>query len=93
MNSASLLCPPQSTQSAGPVCFLIFGLISIILLASLVAGRRPQCTDGADKQGMYSTRPIHWNIKSAPGRSHVGQTLYVFSVLGALLGGSHPSKD
>ncbi len=31
---------PQSTQSAGPVRFLIFGSISIFLLASLVAGRR-----------------------------------------------------
>jgi hypothetical protein len=32
---------PQSTQSAGPVRFLIFCLTSIFLLASLVAGRRP----------------------------------------------------
>ncbi len=31
----------QSTQSAGPVRFLIFCSISIILLASLVAGRSP----------------------------------------------------
>jgi hypothetical protein len=34
---------------------------------------------------MYSTRPIHWNIKSAPaspGRSRVGPALYVFSLLG-----------
>jgi hypothetical protein len=30
--------PPQSTQSAGPVRFLIFCSISISLLASLVAG-------------------------------------------------------
>ncbi len=34
----------QSTQSAGPVRFLIFCSVSIFLLASLVAGRRPQCT-------------------------------------------------
>jgi hypothetical protein len=32
---------PQSTQSAGPVRFLIFCSISILLLASLVAGRDP----------------------------------------------------
>ncbi len=32
----------QSTQSAGPVRFLIFCSMSIILLASLLAGRRPQ---------------------------------------------------
>jgi hypothetical protein len=33
---------------------------------------------------MYSTIPIHWNIKSAPanpGRSRVGPALYVFSFL------------
>jgi hypothetical protein len=33
---------------------------------------------------MYSTIPIHWNIKSAPaspGRSHVGAAFYVFSFL------------
>jgi hypothetical protein len=38
------LVRPQSTQSAGPVRFLIFCSISFILLA----GRRPQCTAGAD---------------------------------------------
>jgi hypothetical protein len=76
---------PQSTQSDGPVRFLIFCSISISLLASLVASRRPQCNAGADKQGMYSTTSIHWNIKSAsasPGRSRVGPALYVFSLLG-----------
>jgi hypothetical protein len=76
---------PQSNQSAGPVRFLIFCLISIFLLASLVAGRRHQCNAGAVQQGMYSTIPIHWNIKSAPaspGRSHVGPAFYVFSFLG-----------
>ncbi len=34
---------------------------------------------------MYSTIPIHWNIKSAPaspGRSRVGPAFYVFSFLG-----------
>jgi hypothetical protein len=34
---------------------------------------------------MYSTKPIHWNIKVAlasPGRSRVGPALYVFSLLG-----------
>jgi hypothetical protein len=39
---------PQSNQSAGPVRFLIFCSISISLLTSLVAGRRPQCNAGAD---------------------------------------------
>jgi hypothetical protein len=38
----------QSNQSAGPVCFLIFCSISIILLASPVAGRKPQWTAVAD---------------------------------------------
>jgi hypothetical protein len=79
-------CTPQSNQSAGPVRFLIFCSISIFLLASLVAGRRHQCNAGAVQQGMYSTRPIHWNIKSAPaspGRSRVGPAFYVFSFLGA----------
>jgi hypothetical protein len=79
------LSQTQSTQSYGPVSFLIFCTISIFLLASLVAGRKPQCTAGADQQGMYSTIPIHWNIKSAPaspGRSRVGPAFYVFSFLG-----------
>ncbi len=77
----------QSNQSAGPVRFLIFCSISIFLLASLVAGRRHQCNAGAVQQGMYSTIPIHWNIKSAPaspGRSRVGPAFYVFSFLGCL---------
>jgi hypothetical protein len=33
---------------------------------------------------MYSTIPIHWNIKSAPaslGRSRAGPALYIFSLL------------
>jgi hypothetical protein len=36
------------------------------------------------RECMYSTIPIHWNIKSAPaspGRSRVGPSLYVFSLL------------
>jgi hypothetical protein len=76
---------PQSTQSAGPGCVLIFCSISIILLASLVAGRRSQYTAGAVQQEMYSIRSIHQNIKSAPAsldRSRVGPALYVFSLLG-----------
>ncbi len=42
------LVSPQSTQSAGPVRFLIFYSISMFLLASLVAGRRSQCSEGAE---------------------------------------------
>ncbi len=75
---------PQSNQSAGPICFLIFCSISISLLTSLVAGRRPQRNAGADQLGMYSTIPVHWNIKSAPaslGRSRVGPAFYIFSFL------------
>jgi hypothetical protein len=59
--------------------------MSMFLLASPVAGRKPQCNAGAVQQGMYSTIPIHWNIKSAPasqGRSRVGPAFYVFSFLG-----------
>ncbi len=37
-----------TAQSAGPVRFLIFCSINIILLGSLVAGSKPQCTAGAD---------------------------------------------
>ncbi len=37
-----------STQSAGPVRFFIFCSIGIFPLASLVAGRRLQCTAGAE---------------------------------------------
>ncbi len=39
---------PQSNQSACPVRFLIFCSKNIILLASPVAGRKPQWTAGAD---------------------------------------------
>jgi hypothetical protein len=64
---------------------LIFCSISIFLLASPVAGKKPQWTAVADYQGMYPTIPIHWNIKSAPaslGRSRAGPAFYVFSFLG-----------
>jgi hypothetical protein len=37
---------PQSTQSAGPVRFLLCCSISIFLLDRLVAGRRFQCSAG-----------------------------------------------
>ncbi len=49
---------------------LLFDILlkSIILLASPVAARKLRCTAGADKQGMYSTIPIHWNIKSSQPR-------------------------
>jgi hypothetical protein len=73
----------QSTQSAGPVRFFTFRSISIFLLASLVAVRRPQCTLAGNVQ--YSTIPIHLYIKSppaSPGKSRVGPALYVFSLLG-----------
>jgi hypothetical protein len=42
-------------QSAGPVRLLKFCSLTIFLLASLLTGRRPQCSDGAIQQGMYST--------------------------------------
>jgi hypothetical protein len=69
---------PQRTQSAGPVRFLIFCSITIFLLASLMTGRRPQYNAGAEWPGIYSTIPIHWNIKSAPAsqdrsRVHCGR--------------------
>jgi hypothetical protein len=63
-----------------PCPVFIFCSISILLLAGLVAGSRPQCTADVDLQGIYSTIPMHWNIKSAPaspGRSRVGPALYV----------------
>ncbi len=68
---------------------MIICSISIILLASLLAGRRPQCNAGLVQQEMYSITPIHWNIISAPAstdRSRVGPSLYVFSLLGIILG-------
>jgi hypothetical protein len=46
-------------------------------LASLVAGRRPQCTP--------PYVPMQWNIKSAPaspGTRRVGPALYIFRLLG-----------
>jgi hypothetical protein len=44
----TLVAETQSYQSAGPVRFLIFCSISIILLANPMAGRKPQWTAGAD---------------------------------------------
>jgi hypothetical protein len=78
---------PQSTQSAGPVRFLIFCSISIFLLASLVAGtvEDPSVILVQSSRECTFIIPIHWNIKSAPaspGRSRVGPALYVFSLLG-----------
>jgi hypothetical protein len=84
---------PQSNQSAGPVRFLIFCPISIFLLASLVAGKRPQWIAVADYQGMYPTIPIYWNIKSAPvslGRSRAGPAFYVLASWG---GGLQTSRN
>ncbi len=79
----------RSFSKEGEIYFFkdtgLFCSINISLLASLVAVRRPLCNAGADQQGMYSTKPIHWTIKSAPaspGRSRVGLALYVFSLLG-----------
>ncbi len=46
--SEAIFTNTQSTQSAGPVRFLKFCSISIILLASLVAGRKTQCSAGAE---------------------------------------------
>ncbi len=85
--TCTALLIPQSTQSAGPVGFLIFCSISMFLLAILLAGRRPQCSAGAELQRMYimySMRPIHRNIKpspAGPGRSRAGPVLYIFSLL------------
>jgi hypothetical protein len=45
----------QSTQSAGPVRFLIFYSIIFFLLASLVAGGGPKCSARLPQQRMYST--------------------------------------
>jgi hypothetical protein len=46
--NVDIQCRPQSTQSAGPVRFLIFCSMSIFLLASIVAGRRPRCNSSAE---------------------------------------------
>ncbi len=66
-------------QSAGPLRFLIVCSMSIFLLASLVAGRRPQCTVAGNV--LYHTYPLKSHAAS-PGRSHVGPALYVFSLWG-----------
>ncbi len=70
---------PQSTQRAGPVSFLIFCSISIILLASLVADGRPQCTVGAVQQGMY----LHY-VDLSTGISNLRQSAQAEVVLGPL---------
>jgi hypothetical protein len=57
---------PQSNQSAGPVRFLIFCSTSIFLLASLVAGRRPQCTIAGNV--LHRTYPLEYRICSSQPR-------------------------
>jgi hypothetical protein len=72
-------------MSADPVRCFIFCSISIFLPACLVTGTVGDPSGLLVQQGMYSTIPIHWNIKSSPaspGRSRVGPALYVFSLLG-----------
>ncbi len=87
-HSVQIICTcklgPQSSQSAGPVRFLIYCLISIFLLASLVAGRRHHIMLVQISRDVPH-HTIHRNIKSAlasPGRSRVGPALYIFSLLG-----------
>jgi hypothetical protein len=63
------------------VRFFLFCSISIILLASLVAGRRPQCTVAGNI--LHHTYPLEYQTAPAsPGRSRVGPALYVYSLLG-----------
>ncbi len=57
---------PQSTQSAGPIRFPIFCSISIILLACLVAGRKPQCTVAGNI--LHYTYPLEYQICSSQPR-------------------------
>ncbi len=87
---------PQSTQSAGPVRFLTFCSISIILLASLVAGNPSVRTVLLVQSSRECTPPyLSTGIsKSAParGRGRVGPALYVFSLLGTDCT-SNPSDD
>jgi hypothetical protein len=64
------------------VRFFLFCSISIIPLASLVAGRRPQCTV-AGNIILHHIYPLKYQTAPAsPGRSRVGPALYVFSLLG-----------
>ncbi len=74
----------QSTQSAGPVRFLIFCSISIFLLASLVAGWRLQCTAGAEQQGiLHQTYQLEYQIcSSQPRQKSLGQLSIRFQPLG-----------
>jgi hypothetical protein len=77
-------CWPQSTQSAGPVRFLIFCSISIFLLSSLVAGKGPQCSAGhcgRECTPPYLSTGISKSAPASPGRSRAGPSLYIFSLL------------
>ncbi len=59
----------QSSQNAGPVRFFIFFSLTIILLASLVAGRRLPYTAGAGQQGvLHYTYPLEYQICSSQPR-------------------------
>ncbi len=61
---------PQSTQSAGPVRFLIFCSVSIFLLARLVAGRGPPVFCRATVAGnvLNHTYPLEYQICSSQPR-------------------------
>jgi hypothetical protein len=56
----------QSTESAGPVHFLMFCSISVFLLASLGVGRRPQCTVARNR--LNHTYPLEYQICSSQPR-------------------------
>jgi hypothetical protein len=66
-----------------PVRFLMFCSISIFLLASLVAGRRPQCTLAGNL--LYHTYPLEYQIffnESCWASSlRIWPALYVFGLL------------
>ncbi len=72
----------QSTQSAGPVRFLIFCSINIFLLAGLVAGSKPQWAVAGNV--LHRTYPLEYQICSSQPRhkSCVGPALYIISLLG-----------
>jgi hypothetical protein len=64
-------CTLYCTQSDGPVRFLIFCSISIILLASLVAGRKLQLTAGIYRLAgnvLHHTYPLEYQICSSHPR-------------------------
>jgi hypothetical protein len=81
-----LTFPPQSTKSAGPVRFLIFCSKSIFLLASLLAGRRPQCTLAGNL--LYHTYPLEYQISS----SYPRQKCWASSLRIYLLGFPRPCR-